>query len=252
MFRKNRLGLEKMKAVILSRGRGVHLLQGQGLTSKVLIPINGMPLLYYILKHFYFYGISEIIICVDSACEEEVRKLVTEYDDPDFRSLLAKINPYVANSGENNKTGSMLFGVRNLLEDGEFIITYNDIITDVNFSQLIQYHKTRGRILTVIGVHPTVRQGIIQHEDGIITKYSFEEPVGTIIKGGYFLVKPRVFEYLTEDCILENEPFQRLISEGQAVVFDHKGFWKQVDSWRDLEELEKLFEKDSNVSWMIK
>ena len=121
-----------------------------------------------------------------------------------------------------------------------------------SYDERIQYHKTKGRILTVIGVHPTVRQGIIQHEDGIITKYSFDEPVGTIIKGGYFLVKPRVFEYLTEDCILENEPFQRLISEGQAVVFDHEGFWKQVDSWRDLEELERLFEKDSNVSWMIK
>lgn len=241
-----------MKAVLLSRGRGVHLLQGQGLTSKVLIPINGMPLLYYILKHFYFYGISEIVICVDSACEEDVRRLVTKCDDPVFRSLLAKIHPCVINAGKNNKTGSMLFGVRNLLEDEEFIITYNDIITDVNFSQLIQYHKTKARILTVIGVHPTVRQGVIQHKDGIITKYSFDDLVDTIIKGGYFLVKPKIFEYLIEDCVLENEPFQRLISDKQAAVFDYKGFWKQVDSWRDVEELERLFEKDDTVSWMIK
>jgi NDP-sugar pyrophosphorylase family protein len=102
----------KLKAVILSRGRGVHLLNGKSLTSKVLIPVKGLSFLYYVLKHFYFYG-------------------------------------------------------------------------------------------------------------------------------------------LTEDCFLEWEPMQRLISEGQANVFDHKGFWKQIDSWRDLEEVEKLFEKE-DASWKIK
>lgn len=240
-----------MKAIILSRGRGVQLPHSKGLTSKALIPVNGIPFLYYILKHFYFYGISDIIVCVDSNCEEDINKLISDYNDnPHFKYLLTKIKPCVINAGKNNKTGSMLVGIKHLLKDGDFIVTTNDIITDVNLSQIIQYHRTKGKILTVTGVHPTVRQGIIKHKDGIINKYSFEEPIGTIIKGGYFIVTPRIFEYLTDDCFLEGEPFQRLITDKQAAVFDHNGFWKQIDSWRDLEEMEKLFEKD-NASWRI-
>jgi len=242
----------KPKAVIVSRGRGVHLLDGKGLTSKALIPVKGLPFLYYVLKHFYFYGLTDVIICVDSDCEEDIRRLIHERDGHDqITTLLDKIHVDVMNTGVNNKTGSMLAGISHLLKDGPFVVTTNDIVTDVNLSQLIEHHRAKGKVLTVLGVHPTVRQGIIQHENGIITTYSFEEPVGTIIKGGYFVSNFRLFDYLTEDCFLEREPMQRLISEGQATVFDHKGFWKQIDSWRDLEEMEKLFENE-DASWKIK
>lgn len=240
-----------MKAVIVSRGRGIHLLNGDGLTSKALIPINGIPFLLYILKHFYFYGITDVILCVDSACEEDITRLVTEYDgEPRFQRLLARINPRIVNAGKNNKTGSMLYGVKDMLANEDFIITYNDVITDVNLSQLLQFHKTHGAVLTAIGVHPTVRQGIIRHENGVITSYGLDERVGTLIKGGYFLATPEFFECLPEDCFFENEPFQTLISRQRAMVFDHAGFWKQVDSWRDLEELQRLFEEDDR-SWVI-
>ncbi|MBN2316086.1 MAG: hypothetical protein JXM79_19320 [Sedimentisphaerales bacterium] len=242
----------KPKAVILSRGRGVHLLNGKGLTSKALIPVKGLPFLYYVLKHFYFYGLTDIMICVDSDCEEDIRELINESDGNDqIKKLLDKIHVDVINTGVNNKTGSMLIGISHLLKDGPFVVTTNDIVTDVNLSQLIEHHRAQGKVLTVLGVHPTVRQGIIQHENGIITKYSFEEPVGTIIKGGYFVSNSHLFDYVTEDSFLEREPMQKLISEGQATVFDHKGFWKQIDSWRDLEEMEKLFEKE-DASWKIK
>ena len=230
----------------------MHLLNGKGLTSKALIPVKGLPFLYYVLKHFYFYGLTDIKICVDSDCEKDIRGLIDESDDNDqIKKLLDKINVSVINTGVNNKTGSMLVSISHLLKDGPFVITTNDIVTDVNLSQLIEHYRAKGKVLTVLGVHPTVRQGIIQHDNGIITKYSFEEPVGTIIKGGYFVSNSNLFEYLTEDCFLEREPMQRLISEGQATVFDHKGFWKQIDSWRDLEEMEKLFEKE-DASWKIK
>ena len=230
----------------------MHLLNGKGLTSKALIPVRGLPFLYYVLKHFYFYGLTDIIICVDSDCEDDIRRLVNERDGHDqIAKLLDKIHVDVMNTGVNNKTGTMLAGISHLLKDGAFVVTTNDIVTDVNLSQLIEHHRAKGKVLTVLGVHPTVRQGIIQHENGIITTYSLEEPVGTIIKGGYFVSNWRLFDYLTEDCFLEREPMQRLISEGQATVFDHKGFWKQIDSWRDLEEMEKLFEKE-DASWKIK
>ena len=230
----------------------MHLLDGEGLTSKALIPVKGLPFLYYVLKHFYFYGLTDIIICVDSDCEEDIRGLLDGSNGNDlFKTLLDKIHVQVVNTGLNNKTGSMLVSISHLLKDGPFVVTTNDIVTDVNLSQLIEHHRAKGKVLTVLGVHPTVRQGVIQHENGIITKYSFEESVGTIIKGGYFVSSSNLFEYLTEDCFLEREPMQRLISEGQATVFDHKGFWKQIDSWRDLEEMEKLFDEE-DASWKIK
>ena len=244
-------GKPLMKAVLLSRGRGIHLLGGDSLTSKALIPINGVPFLLYILKHFYFYGITQMILCVDSACEEDITRLVTEYDDdPRFKRLLAHIDPQVVNAGRNNKTGSMLYGIRDMLADDDFIITYNDIITDVNLCQFLNFHKTKGAVLTAIGVHPTVRQGIIRHENGVITSYRLDEHIPTVIKGGYFLATPEFLDYLTDDCFFENGPFQTLISNRRAAVFDHTGFWKQVDSWRDLEELQKLFQEDDR-SWVI-
>lgn len=240
-----------MKAVILSGGKGIHLPQAEDFITKALITINGLPLLYYILKHLYFYGISEVILCVDSNSEEPIKKVLQEKNqEPHLKNLLFKIKLELVKSGKNGKTGSMLFGLKEKLKE-EFMLTYNDIITDVNISQLIQYHRTKGKILTIIGVHPTIIHGIIRHKEGIIMEYYLDKPIDTVIKGGYYILKPEIFEYLTEDCILENEPFQKIISERQAAVFDHKGFWQQFDSYKQIEQMENLF-KEKDTSWMIK
>lgn len=242
-----------MKAVIIARGRGVILLESSGLKTKAVVPLNKTPLLFFVLRHFYFYQVHEIIICVDSTSDKDINHLITKYKKiPRFNYFLKKINLKIINAGKNNKTGSMLFDIKDMFVNGDFIVTSHDVITDVNLSQLIQYHKSKGKILTVLGVHPTVRQGVIKHEDGLITSYDLEKPVDTIIKGGYFVMKPSFFEYLTDDCFFEREPFQKLISNKQAVVYNHTGFWKHVDSWRELEELEKLYKKDDVSSWIIK
>lgn len=241
-----------MKAVILSGGRGISLPEKRGFITKALIEVNRMPLIYFILKHLYFYGIKEIILCADSFSAEAMNKYLNDKTaDPFLVNLISRLELQVIDHGELGKTGSMLFGIRNLLEREDFLATYNDIITDINLSKLIQYHKEKNKILTVTGAHPTIRHGVIKHKDGLIVDYNSNESIETTIKGGYFVLKPDIFRYLLADCILENEPFQKLISEGQAVVFEHHGFWKQFDSYKHIEEMEKLF-RDDNPPWMIK
>ncbi len=240
-----------MKTVILSGGKGINLPGKNDFITKVFINVNGMPLIYYILKHLYFYGIEEIILCVDSFSEKDINTFLHDKTNKSFLvNLISRLRIQVINYGENGKTGSMLFGMRKLLEHDNFIVTYNDIITDINISQLIQYHKAKDKILTVTGVHPTIRHGVIKHKNGLILRYDLDEPIETTIKGGYFVLKPEIFKYLSDDCVLENEPFQKLISERQAVVYEHHGFWKEFDSYKHIEEMEKLFKQD-NPSWLI-
>jgi len=241
-----------MKAVILSGGRGISLPGRGDFITKALINVNGMPLIYYILKHLYFYGIKEIILCVDSFSEKNIVKFLDDKTQkPSLVNLISKLKIQVIDHGKKGKTGSMLFGIRKLLEHEDFLATYNDIITDINISKLLQYHKEKNKIFTVTGVHPIIRHGVIKHKDGLIVGYNLDEQIGTTIKGGYFVLKPAISKYLSDDCVLENEPFQTLISESQAVVFEHHGFWKQFDSYKHIEEMEKLF-RDDNLPWMIR
>ncbi|MFC1741074.1 sugar phosphate nucleotidyltransferase [Nanoarchaeota archaeon] len=241
-----------MKVVLLCGGRGILLDGQESPVPKALIPVEGSPILYTIMKHFSFYGITEFILCVDSKGKmiQEYLKDVTRPEKE--RNNISKWDITVLDTVDDARTGARLFGAKGLVGDSDFIVSYSDVIADVNVSQLLQFHKAQGLNLTMTGVHPTTPLGIITHKDGKVLDFNVEARSESTIKGGYFVCRPGVFDYLSEspDCAFEGEPLKNMINDGQVALFDHTGFWKHFESSKDLDELRRLT-KDDNPSWKI-
>lgn len=239
-----------MKAVILCGGRGIHL--NGNLMPKELVSIDGNPMILLLMKHFSFYGINDFILCVDSK-EPQIKNCLNSPDlcESDKKNISRWKITYV-NTGDNLKTGARIFKTRDLIGDEDFLVSYIDTLSDINISKLLITHKKMGRVLTMTGVHPTTYLGIINHKDGVVIDFDVRKKSDSTIKGGYFVCKPKVFDYLSDDpqCHLEAEPLKKLIKEKQVALYDHKGFWKHIDFFKDIEELKKLT-TDDNPSWKI-
>jgi len=242
----------KMKVVILCGGKGIRLEEDGKLIQKALIPIGNNTMIYTIMKHFSFYGITDFILCVDSKGHQIKESLNNSHLPEHEKKNISRWNITFFNAGDDIKTGAKIFKVRDLIGNEDFFVSYIDTLADINISKLLQTHKTMNCILTMTGVHPTTYLGIITHKDGHVIDYDVEAKISSTIKGGYFICKPQILDYLSDDpqCALENGPLNKLIEEKQVALFEHKGFWKHLDFFKDLDHLRKLTKEDS-PSWKI-
>ena len=241
-----------MKVVILCGGDGIRLKESPEFIPKALIPISGSPIIYSIMVHFSFYGLNDFILCIDSK-GHMIKSYFNNKNLPKKeRENISRWNISFSNTGDNIGTGARIFKSKEHVGNQDFMVTYSDIITDVNLSRLLQFHRAMGRILTITGAHLTTPLGIIRHEDGLVLDYKKQETMSSTVKGGYFVCKPKIFNYLSGDpsCVFEEEPMDKLISEKQAALYDYKGFWKHFDSYKHIDEMDKL-NKEDYPSWKI-
>lgn len=240
-----------MKVVLLCGGEGIRLKEDQDFRPKALIPVEGKPIIYNIMKHFSFYGLIDFILCVDSKGKHIESYLKSQDLSEEEKENISRWNIKILDTGES-KTGARVFKTKDLIGDKDFIVSYSDVIADINISKLLIAHRTMDKILTMTGVHPTTPLGIITQEDGLVTKFDVEAKSASTIKGGYFVCKPAIFNYLSDDpgCTFETEPLSKLIEEKQVALYDHDGFWKHFDSYKDINELIRL-SKEENPSWKI-
>ena len=240
-----------MKVILLCGGEGIGLKEDQDFRPKALIPVEGKPIIYNIMKHFSFYGIKEFILCVDSK-GKHIKDYFenTEISDEEKENI-SRWNINVVVTGEC-KTGARIFKTKKLVGEEDFIVSYSDVIADINISKLLVVHKTNYKILTMTGVHPTTPLGIITQKDGSVTDFDVEAKSVDIVKGGYFVCRPAVFNYLSDDpnCTFEKNPLMKLIEEEEVALYNHDGFWKHFDSYKDINELIRL-SKEENPSWKI-
>lgn len=241
-----------MKVVLLCGGAGIRLKEDEERMPKALTPIDGKPILYHIMKHFSFYGFNDFVLCVDSKGSKIKEYLLNPNLSPKEREEISRWKVALVSTGDNNKTGARVFIAKDAIGNEEFILSYSDVLADINISQLIQFHKSKSLILTMTGVHPTTPLGIITHKEGVVSAYDVEARSRSTIKGGYFVCKPDIFNYLSDDpgCAFEDRPLAKLIAEKQVALYDHTGFWKHFDSYKDLNELKKLTKEDY-PSWKI-
>ena len=241
-----------MKVVILCGGDGIRLKESSEFIPKALIPINKIPIIYSIMIHLSFYGLTDFILCTDSKGYMIKSYFNNKKLSDEEKKNISKWDISFLNTGDNISTGTRIFKSKEYIENQDFMVTYSDIITDINLSRLLQFHKAMGRILTITGAHLTTPLGIIRHEDGLVLDYKKQETISSTVKGGYFICKPKIFDYLSDDpsCIFEEEPMDKLISKKQAALYDHKGFWKLFDSYKHIAEMEKL-NKGDNSTWKI-
>ena len=246
-----------MKAVILAGGRGTRLSEETQVKPKPLVEAQGKPLIWHIMQNYARYGIVEFIILAGYK-GHQIREYFGNYwlnqaditfdlSTPDreihkVRSLPWKVT--VLDTGIDTSTGGRIAKLKNLIHE-EFLLTYGDGVSDVNISELLTAHQSSGNLATLTAVQPPARFGAL-NLNGTQVSIFLENPDGdgAWVNGGFFVLSPKVFEYLGgDDSSFEIDTLPRIAEAGKLGVHKHTGFWQPVDTIRDLQRLEEAFEK---------
>ena len=148
-------------------------------------------------------------------------------------------------------TGGRVKRVAKYLGDGPFLCTYGDGLADVDLRALLEFHRSHGKLATVTTVQPPSRFGVMDVDaDGLVERFREKPRVDGWINVGFFVFEPQVLDYLTPDCVLEEEPLSRLASEGQLMAFRHRGFWQPMDTFREWTMLSALWD-EGTAPWKI-
>ena len=252
-----------MKVVILAGGYGTRISEETHLKPKPMIEIGGKPMLWHIMKSYSAYGINEFVICCGYKgyiIKEYFANYFLHTSDVTFDMQDNKMEVHkkfaepwkvtLVDTGLETMTGGRLKKVKNFVGNETFCFTYGDGVSDVNISKLIEFHKNNKTISTVTAVQPPGRFGTLDINGNKITSFK-EKPAGdgNWINGGYFVLEPSVFDYIKDDStIWEQEPLERLAQENQLSAFKHEGFWQPLDTLRDKNYLEELWNSD-NAYW---
>jgi glucose-1-phosphate cytidylyltransferase len=256
-----------MKAVILAGGLGTRISEETSLRPKPMIEIGGRPILWHILKSYAHHGINDFIICCGYkgyVIKEYFANYFLHMSDVTFDIAKNKMEIHqnnaepwrvtLVNTGEDTMTGGRLKRVSGYLKNEEaFCFTYGDGVGDVNISELIAFHRSHGSLATLTATFPPGRFGALDIlPDHSISSFK-EKPKGDggRINGGYFVLSPKVFDLIEGDeTTWEREPLEFLAQSGQLKAFEHNGFWQPMDTLRDKNHLEELWQT-GNAPWKV-
>ena len=235
-----------MKVVILCGGKGTRLAEETRITPKPLVSIGGIPIVSHIINRFLKYGYSEFILATGYKSEN-----FSEYFSRDNSARL--LNDFyghipsitIFNTGLDTLTGGRVLRLQNLLaNESEFMLTYGDGLASIDLSDLVNFHKAHAKLATVTAVRPPARFGVIRIDNHGRVEY-FQEKNQTDsgwINGGFFIFNKGIFNYLTNDqTVLEDTPLRDLTLKGELMAFKHEDFWQCMDTLRDREFLEELW-----------
>ncbi|WP_022835594.1 glucose-1-phosphate cytidylyltransferase [Salisaeta longa] len=256
-----------MKAVILAGGYGTRLSEETSVRPKPMVDIGRQPILWHIMKIYLAHGVDEFIVCCGYK-GEVIKQYFADYRQQrsditfDFRTGTETIHrnhcePWqvtLVDTGQDTMTGGRLKRVRSFVGDETFCLTYGDGVTDLNVRASIDFHRSHGKHATLTAIQPPGRFGVfnLPDDDSTITHFR-EKPQGdgAWINGGFFVLEPDVFDYIAGDAtVWEQEPLMQLAHDAQLAAFRHEGFWQPMDTLRDKNYLESLWESDS-PPWKI-
>ena len=232
-----------MKAVILAGGYGTRFGEETHLKPKPMIEIGGKPILWHILKIYSAYKINEFVICCGY-----IGNVIKEYFSK-FDSALWNIE--LVDTGIDTMTGGRIKRIQNHIDD-TFCLTYGDGLSDVDINSLISFHKEKKSLATLTAIHPPERFGVLELSEEYVTEFH-EKHRGqsSWINGGFFVFEPEIFDYINDDTtILERAPLETLAKEKKLTAFKHNGFWHSMDTLRDKNNLENLW-NSKKAPWKI-
>ena len=249
-----------MKAVILAGGLGTRLREETVSKPKPMVEIGGKPILWHIMKSYSHYGINDFIICCGYkgyVIKEYFANYFMHQSDITFKMKDNEMIVHekraeawtvtLVDTGDNSMTGGRLKRVLPYLKDEEnFCFTYGDGVSDINIKELVNFHKSHGKLATLTATFPPGRFGALQIENKQVKTFE-EKPRGdgALINGGFFVLSPKAIERIDGDhSIWEQEPLKGLADDGELMAFKHEGFWQPMDTLRDKIYLEELLENN--------
>ena len=255
-----------MKVVILAGGLGTRISEETHVKPKPMIELGGKPMLWHIMKLYSAYGINEFIICCGYKgyiIKEYFANYFLHMSDVTFDMQKNEMQVHQRNAepwkvtlvdtGENTLTGGRLKRVENYLKDEEaFCFTYGDGVADIDISALVKFHQKHEKLATVTAVQPPGRYGALSL-DGQLVKGFSEKPKGDggKINGGFFVLSPECLKYIVNDqSSWEGEPLAQLASGEQLMAYEHNGFWQPMDTLREKNLLESLWES-GKAPWKV-
>lgn len=248
-----------MKVVILCGGLGTRLRGDTEVKPKPMVEIGGKPILWHIMKMYQFHGFNDFIVCTGykgHAIKEyfhhyrEVNSDFTYSSDNNetiYHNLPTdSFTVTVADTGEASQTGGRLKRVQHYISDDVFMMAYGDHVSDVNFQDLLAFHRSHGKLATLTAAPNASRFGIMKTApDGLVTDFAEKPLLEGVINIGFFVLNRRVFECLDDDmCVFEKGPLQQLVAHRQLVAFSHNGFNAPMDTPRDHEMLNGLWQSN--------
>ena len=255
-----------MKAVILAGGLGTRLSEETILKPKPMVEIGDKPLLWHIMKSYSAHGVHDFVICCGYkgyVIKEYFANYFLHTSDVTFDIKNNEMKVHVRNAepwrvtlvdtGDETLTGGRLKRVKQYIKDEEsFCFTYGDGVSDVNISELIEFHKSHNKLATLTATQPPGRFGSLDLDGNKINSFQ-EKPQGdgAWVNGGFFVLSPKVIDYIEGDSIMwERKPMEILAKEGQLLAFRHHGFWQPMDTMRDKVLLEELWQS-GKAPWKI-
>lgn len=255
-----------MKVVILAGGLGTRISEESHLRPKPMIDIGGMPILWHIMKHYSAYGYNDFIICLGYK-QHMVKEFFADYflymSDVTFDIQNNQMEVHnkpadpwkvtLIDTGLHTMTGGRIKRVQKYIGDEPFMLTYGDGVSNVNLRELEAFHRSHGKIATITTVNLAQLKGVLDVDDNnqIISFREKQEDDGSLINGGFMVFNPEIFRYLKDDdTVLEQGPLTQLAEEGQLMSFYHDGFWQCMDTQREREKLQKLWDS-GNAPWKI-
>lgn len=246
-----------MKAVILAGGLGTRISEESHLRPKPMIEIGGKPILWHVMKIYSAHGVNDFVICLGYKgylIKEYFANYFLHTSDVTFDMANNQMQVHqrfaepwrvtLVDTGEQTMTGGRLKRVAEYLDEDDFCFTYGDGVASVDISALLAFHRSHGKQGTVTAVQPPGRYGSLER-DGSQVRGFIEKPRGDggWINGGFFVLNPKAIERIEGDLVSwEEGPMRGLASEGELMAFEHKGFWQPMDTLREKNHLEELWQ----------
>ena len=256
-----------MKAVLLAGGLGTRLSEETDLKPKPMVEIGGKPILWHIMKIYSTYGINEFVVLLGYKgyyIKEYFANYFLHQNDISIDLANNKIEilnnstePWkitLLDTGLNSMTGGRIKRAAHILKDETFLLTYGDGVADINIDKLLEFHKSHGKALTMTSAQPDGRFGALDIADDNKINAFQEKPKGdgSWVNAGYFVCEPKVLDYITngDSTIFEQEPLKNLVKDGEIYTYKHDGFWMPMDTLRDKNTLQKLWETNK-APWKV-
>lgn len=243
-----------MKTIIFCGGMGTRMKEETEFKPKPLVLVGGKPILWHIMKLYAYYGHNEFILALgykgamikDYFLNERAFLNDFTLDTSNGQTVFHNNNSdhfkiTFVETGLESLTGERMLKTEKYISEDEFMVTYGDGVSDINIADLIAFHKKSGKIGTITGVHPYSKYGLLKTDaaGNLVEGFDQKPKLYDYVSGGFMVFNKKAFDYF-DNGIMENGLI-KLAKEGQLASYQHEGFWKAMDTYREMEELNKLW-----------